>query len=411
MRRRLILLMMLLVPLAGLLAACGGSEESSTTAADTAAAGGTSASGDTSPLVIGIAGAKTGWMAPYDAATMVGAELAAEDINAKGGVNGRQIKLITADSKTDPAVAGQAAAKLLDDGAEVLMATCDYDMGAPIAQAGEAAGVVTAGCAGALQWGAQGLGPLTYNFYPGSATEGRLMAGLATEKGYKNPFVLTLTDLAYTKTMCEYFDKAWKEDGGKIAGSDTLAGTDAAIDTQIANIRSSGADSIVICSLPPSGATAIKQIRAAGIDLPLVLASAYDGDYWLEAVPDLSDAYYAAIGSVFGDDPNPVHQELFDRYKEKTGKRADLSAYFLIGYAQVEAIAKGVEIAGTAEGTKLAAALDTFVDEPLATGNTTYTPTCHIPQTLPHLVLEIKDGKVSSTGEVITPTADPDAPC
>jgi branched-chain amino acid transport system substrate-binding protein len=371
-----------------------------------------SASTEKGPIVIGQAVAATGFMEPYDTSLKLGAKMAADDINAKGGVLGRQITFKSSDTKSDATRAGQAASKLLNDGADFLMSTCDYDLGAPIAQAGEKAGVVTAGCAGALQWGAQGLGPLTYNFFPGSATEGRIMSDTAEKKGFKKPFVLTLGDYAYTKTMCEYFNKSWKDTGNSVAGADTLKDSDAAIDTQISNIRSkSDADSIILCSFPPSGASAVKQIRAAGIDLPLVLAADFDGDYWLKSIPKLSDAYYAPLGSIFGDDPNPRHQELFDRIKEDTGKRAELSAYPLMGYSMVEAIAKAIEEAGDTDGKKVAEALDKFKDVNLMSGETTYTPDCHIPQTLPHVAMEIQNGKTKATGEIIKPTADPEAPC
>jgi branched-chain amino acid transport system substrate-binding protein len=395
--------------LASALASCGGSGDSGG-GSDGKASG---EKADKSPIVVGQALAASGFMVPYDKSLKLGAQMAADDINAKGGVLGRKIEFEAADTKSDATQAGQAALKLLDGGADFLLATCDYDLGAPIAQAGEQAGIPTAGCAGGLQWGAQGLGPLTYNFYPGSATEGRIMADLAYRRGARKPFLLVLNDYEYTKTMCKYFKTRWAElGGGAIAGEDTLKDSDASIDSQISNIRSaSGVDSVVLCSFPPSGASAVKQLRAAGIDQKLILASDFDGDYWLKAIPNLSDAYYPSIGSIFDDDPNPAHRDLFERVKQKTGKRPEISAYVLMGYSMIEAMAKAMQKAGSTDGKAVAAALDTFKDVPLAEGKFTYTPNCHIPQTLTHLEMEIQKGKPKFTGKQITPTVDPKAPC
>ena len=92
----------------------------------------------------------------------------------------------------------------------------------------------------------------------------------------------------------------------------------------------------------PGEASAIKQLRAAGIDQPILADEDIDGDYWKGGVPDLNDVYYATYASIYGDDPDPKVNELVDRYKQKTGKLPDTSA-FLTGYAMIQAIQKAVE--------------------------------------------------------------------
>jgi branched-chain amino acid transport system substrate-binding protein len=64
-------------------------------------------------------------------------------------------------------------------------------------------------------------------------------------------------------------------------------------------------DAIVFCSYLPGGSSAIRQIRAAGIDLPILASSTFDGTYWLGAVPDLTNFYVPVQASVYGDDPRP----------------------------------------------------------------------------------------------------------
>ena len=54
----------------------------------------------------------------------------------------------------------------------------------------------------------------------------------------------------------------------------------------------------------PGEASAVKQIRAAGLDMPLLGDEDLDGDYWKEAVPGLSDVYYSTYASIYGDDPD-----------------------------------------------------------------------------------------------------------
>ena len=63
---------------------------------------------------------------------------------------------------------------------------------------------------------------------------------------------------------------------------------------------------------------------------------------------------------------------LFERFEAKHGRKADVS-YGLRGYSAVQAWAIAANKAGSLEGSKVAAVLDTFDEEPLVIGPTTYT--------------------------------------
>ena len=110
-----------------------------------------------------------------------------------------------------------------------------------------------------------------------------------------------------------------------------------------------------------------------------MLAAAFSGTFWLEPTPDLSNVWVAAVGSSYGDDPRDDVNEFFRKFEEHTGKPAPVDSYPLLGYSLVQTIAKGVEQAGTTDGEELAKALETFEDEPLLAGPTTYTEDCHVP--------------------------------
>lgn len=381
--------------------------------ADTAAAAG-EASGD--PIVIGFVGAQTGFMSIYDTQVLGGAEVAADEVNANGGVLGRPIEFVTCDSKTDQAQASVCADEVLGKGAAFVMPSCDFDFGSPAARVANDAGVVAIGCAGGLKYGVQGIGPLVFNTYSGSATEGAIMAEYAfNDKGWKRPYIITDTFLEYTKDVAEYFEKRWIELAGadSIAGKDTFDNADETISAQISRLRSkaSEADFIVLASLPPGGGSAVRQIRGAGIDLPIFGAAAFDGSYWLEAVPNLSDFYYPAIGSLYGDDPDAKHTEILAEVKTKLGADPSQANYPLLGYAAIETLAAGIEQAGDTEGQAVADAINSFNNQELVTGPTTYTPDCHIPAGRPYLIMQIQDGKPSYTGTTVTPESVPEHPC
>ena len=88
------------VAAAGVLTACGGSS-SSTAASSTAAsaAGSAAASGDT--IKIGVMGPLTGNVSVYGQAVVNGAALYLKQVNADGGINGKQIEILTEDEQGD----------------------------------------------------------------------------------------------------------------------------------------------------------------------------------------------------------------------------------------------------------------------------------------------------------------------
>lgn len=402
----------LVAALATGLAACGSNDSSDSTTAAAGTSGATSESKD--PIVIGHAAAETGWMSAYDSAVRSGAQIAADRINAEGGIDGRPVKFVFADTKSDATQGGVAARQVLEDGADFVVTTCDYDLGAPVARTANQDGKLAIGCAGGLQFGRQGVGPLTFNTYPGGATEGALMAEWAyNEKGWRKPYLLSNNSLEYTKSVCKYFEDRWKElAGGDVAGKDVLQGDESSIGAQVSRLRQAkDADSIVLCSLPPSGASEVRQIRSGGVDLPILGAAAFDGNYWLKAVPNLSDFYYPALGSIFGDDPSETRTKFFADFKETTGKAPTLASYPLLGYAAVETLKDAIEQAGSTDAEPVQKAIETFKDKELITGPTTYTAECHIPVGKPYLMMQIKDGKNSYTGETVAPEKVPPAPC
>ena len=64
--------------------------------------------------------AKTGYMAPYDS-TFAAVEQLIKETNAKGGIDGHKIRVVHADTRSDPQQAVLAAQKVIEEGADVLV--------------------------------------------------------------------------------------------------------------------------------------------------------------------------------------------------------------------------------------------------------------------------------------------------
>lgn len=377
------------------LAACGSGS------GDDSSGDSTEASSD-EPLTLGFAIGKTGFMEPFDVPAQTSANFAIEDINGEGGIDGRQVETVTADMKSKPELAGDAATKVIDDGADIVVTSCDFDQGSPAAVVAQDQNKLAySTCAASIAFGPQGIGPLAFTMGTAGSGEGAAMAEWAYEdKGWRSAYTLLDDTIQFTKESVFGFEETWKRLGGDLVGSDTWKQTDQSIASQINTIKGLNPqpDFIYISSYMPGEASAVKQIRAAGIDLPLLGDEDLDGDYWKEAVPGLSDVYYSTYASIYGDDPDDKVNELVDRYKQESGSLPDTSA-FLTGYAMVQAIKNAVEGAdGSTDGQALADQLQTFDNEDLLLP-TTYDDEFHITLSRTLRIMQIQDGKTSFVDE------------
>jgi branched-chain amino acid transport system substrate-binding protein len=364
----------------------------------------------TDPITIGFVLGKTGILESYDVPAAQAAKFAIEDINAKGGVGGRKLVSIEADTKSKPELAGTAATEVISKGADVIVTPCDFDLGSPAAIVAQSAGKIgISTCAGSTNFGPQGVGDLAYTMGTAGVTEGAAAAEWAVEKqGWKSAYMLWDSTLDQNKQASAAFKARFASAGGTLAGEDTFKQDDQSISAQVTRIKglSTPPDFLYMSSYQPGFAKAVKQVRAAGIDVPIVGGSDLDGDYWKDAVPNLSDVYFTAYASIYGDDPDKQVNDLVARYTKTTGKKPDTSA-FITGYPTIQAIAKAVEEAGSTDGKAMTAKMQAFDAEPFLL-TTTYTPEWHISLKRDVRIMKIDGGKTTVAGtwttkEVPTP--------
>jgi branched-chain amino acid transport system substrate-binding protein len=151
-------------------------------------------------------------------------------------------------------------------------------------------------------------------------------------------------------------------------------------------------DAVMLCTITPGGPGAIRQMRAAGIDVPILNGSGMDGTYWLNSVPNLSNFYETAQASVYGDDPRPEVKALIERYTAKF-KEGPVTQYAFPIYAFLQLWQRAVEKAGTVDAAKVVEVMNTFTDEPTILGPRSFSPKLHDQDRANYFIIEINDGK------------------
>ena len=350
-------------------------------------------------IVIGFATSRSGFMAQYDDNPTKMAQVFIDEANAKGGLLGRKLRAVFADAKSDRVEGVRAAQAVVRQGPDLVFGSCDYDWGSPAVFEAQKAGKISVYiCAEDPKAGI--AGPNAFTTSAVAQAQGIAMADWAIDKkGIRAAYVLLDDTSEYNKSVCGGFDWKFPLKGGKIIGRDTFKNGDATIASQVTKIRDAVAsreiDAIMFCSYPPGGASAMRQIRAAGINLPVLSSGSMDGTYWLNSVPGLTNFFIPVAVSIFGDDPRPEVRSLTEKYKAKFNSLPSTQYGFPV-YAFLELWAKAVTKAGTLEPARVVAIIDTFKDEPTTLGPRTFAPGQHIQMTAPLLIVAVSNdnGKV-----------------
>ena len=224
-------------------------------------------------------------MAPFDGPALAAAQLRVKQLNAKGGVGGRQLQIKTCDTQGNkPAIAKACALKLLGGGANVIFTTCDVDFAAPVVQEAINRGVLAiAPCIGTDQMGPKRFGAkgkLAFSFGNVAQDEGSAMAQYAWAKGWRTAALATDGVIVYFKNVVQAFKARFTQLGGKIVDQETyhsLGGND--VHNAISRSTAKKADVIVTSTAGAFGAlaTLISGLRTLGNDTPVLNSWAGDG--------------------------------------------------------------------------------------------------------------------------------------
>jgi branched-chain amino acid transport system substrate-binding protein len=292
----------------------------------------------------------------------------------------------------------------------VVVVSCDYDFGAPAALQAQHAGVISVSiCAGDPKMGVIGVGSLSFSASVAAQSEGAADALYSWKnKKFKTGYVLLDDSIEYDKSLCAGYEWLFPKLGGKIAGKDTFKNGDPTVASQITRLagvmKTEKVDEIMLCSYIPGGASAIRQIRAAGIDLPIFTGVGMDGTFWLDSVPHLKEYYVAVQASIF-DDPRADVNAIKAAFKAKYGAQPINQHAYPI-YAWMQLWARAVKKAGTTDGQKVVAIMETYKNVETALGPKSFTHLLHIQTSIPLAINEINDAK----GKVVAMVRPPEIP-
>ena len=346
------------------------------------------ASGDT--ITIGTVTTNSGTAAAYGEAEVKGFELAVSEINAKGGINGKKVKLESMDDKGDATEASNAYNKLAGDNNVLAVAgptiSATTAAVAPLADQSKLVTIAPAATSDSIETGNYLFRTCFKDSY-----QGEVAARFAAENlKVKKVAVLYGTGDPYSSGVGEAFAKAAEKLGLEVVDKESSSSADdTEYSAQLQKIQASGAELLYApYYYSVAGPYIIPQARSVGFDGYVMGPDGYDGLKLTGDKAQYNKTYYTTHYSA-DDNTNTKVQDFIKSYKSKNN--AEPNTFAALGYDTIYMIKQAIEKAGenaTREDVRNAVAGMTFDG---VTGKFTMdksgSPTKSV------IVLEMKDGK------------------
>lgn len=346
------------------------------------------ASGDS--ITIGTVTTNSGTAAAYGEAEVKGFELAVSEINAKGGINGKKVKLESMDDKGDATEASNAYNKLAGDNNVLAVAgptiSATTAAVAPLADQSKLVTIAPAATSDSIETGNYLFRTCFKDSY-----QGEVAARFAAENlKVKKVAVLYGTGDPYSSGVGEAFAKAAEKLGLEVVDKESSSSADdTEYSAQLQKIQASGAELLYApYYYSVAGPYIIPQARSVGFEGYVMGPDGYDGLKLTGDKSQYNKTYYTTHYSA-DDNTNTKVQDFIKSYKSKNN--AEPNTFAALGYDTIYMIKQAIEKAGenaTREDVRNAVAGMTFDG---VTGKFTMdksgSPTKSV------AVLEMKDGK------------------
>ena len=255
-----------------------------------------SAGASAADLKIGVAEALSGGAAQYGVSIRNGFQLAADEINAAGGVNGDKLQLVIEDEQGKKEEAINVFKKLIfqDKVLMVFGPTLSNSAQAadPIAQASKTVVFGTSNTA-------DGITSIGDHVFRNSVTEADVLPEtikMAVKKaGVKKVAVIYGNDDVFTKSGYDNFKKALEDLKIPVTTTETFAKGDVDFKAQLTKIKASHPDAIVLSALLAEGAPLMVQARQIGLKIPFIGGNGMNSVKVFDLAKDKSDGLY--VGS------------------------------------------------------------------------------------------------------------------
>ncbi len=351
----------------------GGGKSSATAGRKAPTAAPIDAQGPT--IKIGLVASVTGDNKPWGDDSKEGAQLAVDEFNAAGGMDGKKIEMVLGDSASKPEQAKTAAEKLMSDGCIALVGEVSSGNTIQMAKAAFDKGIAVV-AVGATRTDLTDEGSHVFRVCYTDAFQGPVMAKFLFDKlNKKTVAIMTDNHLPYSQGLSKSFKETFEKLGGKVVAEKAYesGGTQAPnYSGQLTEIKSANPDAMFCSGYFTEVGPMAQQARQAGIKAVLLGGDGWDSDKLLTSGGD------AILGSFFCNhynnaDNRPQVTDFLKKWKAvpaHNGKNPDTTMGAL-GYDAMALTLDALKRAGKANSKAIIDALEATEKYPGVSGDIT----------------------------------------
>lgn len=343
-------LMMLLVLIAAMIGACAPTPAAAPVV--TAAAPGEPekpAAADTSPIIIGVVAPMTGDLGDFGTQVTRGIQMAMDELNAKGGLNGRKLEYKVCDDQCNPQMAASCAQKMVAD-PEIfavighICSSCTL-AGGPIYDAGKlTAMTVNSSNPKITEQGWKHM----FRSTPTDAQQGGAMVSFAADQLGAKSIAMIYSNDDYGMGLAESAKAEMEKLGIELVAEETfITGQDKDFSAQLTKIAQAKPDVLFDMGQYAEAGLVAKQRVSAGLgDIPLIVPAAAQHQEFIDLGGEGAEgAFIAVFYNLTKDTPqnNEMVQKVVDKYGEKPGEQVPW------GYDGVYILAQAILAGATKE--------------------------------------------------------------
>ncbi len=315
--------------------------------------GSTENPGTEEEVVIGGIGPLTGSNASYGISVQQGGQLAVDEINAAGGINGMQIRYLFEDDESDAEKAISAYNKLMDDGMQVLMGTVTSDPCIAVTDESSRDGILQITPSGSAEACTQYDNCFRICFT--DPLQGRSMANYMYEEGLRKVAIIYDVASDYSSGIYEAFVDEFEALGGEIVAAESFTSGDVDFKTQLTKIKATDAEALFLPIYYTEVAYIVNQAVNVGLELPY-----YGCDGWDGVINQLEGDTTNIEGAIYltpfvANSEDEIVQNFVANYREAFGAEPDQFA--ADAYDAIYTIKAAIEQAGSMDNDAIIAAM------------------------------------------------------
>jgi branched-chain amino acid transport system substrate-binding protein len=349
----------------------------------------TSLSAATAAIKLGEVDPLTGGVSQFGIGCHQGFVLAFEQINAKGGILGQQIELVTEDDQSKPGQSATAVRKLITQDKVLAIlgdATSSATLeAAPIAQTDRIPMITPT----ATNPRITEVGDFIFRVCFLDEFQGRVLARFAREK-LKAQRIFTLTDVKqdYSIDLLKFFKDEFTKLGGTIVGEQSYSTGDIDFRAQLTPIRGAKPDAVYVPGYYQEVALIVKQGRQIGLTMPFIGCDGWANQTLIAIGGKAIDGCFFT-NHFSPDDQAPVVKSFVAKYQEKYGSLPD--TFSALGYDAARLLADAIQRAGSLNPQAVRDALATTAGFQGVTGRISLDANRNASK--PGLIVTVKDGR------------------